>query len=288
MYFLFDVKGSQGIYEVSVDTSRLNSYLNDKVEFKDVNFKIIYDGEKIKDFIVYLSGSYDSRSYQINMTLGIKESKDFVPENLKNMIINNKFDIIGTFNNDTVKLINSFIRLIQRDFMVYDVNIGASVEILNIHKKMTFYQSSEGSIYESGNFKLYFVDGKTINSEGDIIAYSSEPFKIDAAFGVIYNILINGNFEADGDIYTFTIDERGISDLVSIFLEDVNLDLLGINRGQMHIILEDDSIDRIEFDLDGKILKVIDANVSIDVDIDYNRKFKFPENIKKSLSLDKE
>ena len=56
----------------------------------------------------------------------------------------------------------------------------------------------------------------------------------------------------------------------------------------MHIILEDDSIDRIEFDLDGKILKVIDANVSIDVDIDYNRKFKFPENIKKSLSLDKE
>ena len=288
LYFLFDVKGSQGIYEVSVDTSRLNSYLNDKVEFKDVNFKIIYDGEKIKDFIVYLSGSYDSRSYQINMTLGIKESKDFVPENLKNMILNNKFDIIGTFNNDTVKLINSFIRLIQRDFMVYDVNIGASVEILNIHKKMTFYQSSEGSIYESGNFKLYFVDGKTINTDGDIIAYSSEPFKIDAAFGVIYNILINGNFEADGDIYTFTIDERGISDLVSIFLEDVNLDLLGINRGQMHIILEDDSIDRIEFDLDGKILKVIDANVSIDVDIDYNRKFKFPENIKKSLSLDKE
>ena len=205
-----------------------------------------------------------------------------------NDIINNKFDIIGTFNNDTVKLINSFIRLIQRDFMVYDVNIGASVEILNIHKKMTFYQSSEGSIYESGNFKLYFVDGKTINSDGDIIAYSSEPFKIDAAFGVIYNILINSNFEADGDIYTFTIDERGISDLVSIFLEDVNLDLLGINRGQMHIILEDDSIDRIEFDLDGKILKVIDANVSIDVDIDYNRKFKFPENIKKSLSLDKE
>ena len=97
-----------------------------------------------------------------------------------------------------------------------------------------------------------------------------------------------GSCEADGDIYTFTIDERGISDLVSIFLEDVNLDLLGINRGQMHIILEDDSIDRIEFDLDGKVLKVIDANVSIDVNIYYNRKFKFPENIKKSLSLDKE
>ena len=113
-------------------------------------------------------------------------------------------------------------------------------------------------------------------------------FKVLGLICIIYNILINGNFEADGDIYTFTIDERGISDHVSIFLEDVNLDLLGINRGQMHIILEDDSIDRIEFDLDGKILKVIDANVSIDVDIDYNRKFKFPENIKKSLSLDKE
>lgn len=288
LYFLFDVKGGQGTYEINVDVNRLNNYLNDKVDFKDISLKIIYDGDEIKDIIVYLYGSYDSRNYKINMTLAIKESKDFVPQNLKNMIIDNKYDIIGTVNEDTVRLINSFIRLIQRDYMVYDVNVNADIEILNINNKMTFYQSSEGSIYENGDFKLYFVDGKTINSDGEIIAYSSEPFKIDAAFGVIYNILINGNFEGSGNQYSFEIDERGINDLISIFLEDVNLDILNFSKGKMDIILKDDSIDRIEFDLDGKILKLIDANVSIDVDVDYKREFKFPENIKKSLSLDKE
>lgn len=288
LYFLFDVKGGQGIYEVDVDVNRLNNYLGDKVEFKDVSLKIIYDGDEVKDIITYICGSYDSKNYSINMTLGMKESKDFVPENLKNMIIDNKYDIIGTVNEDTVKLINSFIRLIQRDYMVYDVDIKADIEILNINNKMTFYQSSEGSIYENGDFKLYFIDGKTINSDGEIIAYSSEPFKIDAAFRVIYNILINGNFEGDEDMYSFVIDERGINDLISIFLEDVNLDILKINKGQMKIVLRDDSIVRIEFDLDGKILKLIDANVSIDVDVDYSREFKFPESIKKSLSLDKE
>ncbi|MGN1405949.1 MAG: hypothetical protein ACI4WM_06735, partial [Erysipelotrichaceae bacterium] len=288
LYFLFDVKGGQGTYEINVDVNRLNNYLSDKVDFKDISLKIIYDGDEIKDIIVYLYGSYDSRNYKINMTLAIKESKDFIPQNLKNMIIDNKYDIIGTVNEDTVRLINSFIRLIQRDYMVYDVNVNADIEILNINNKMTFYQSSEGSIYENGDFKLYFVDGKTINSDGEIIAYSSEPFKIDAAFGVIYNILINGNFEGSGNQYSFEIDERGINDLISIFLEDVNLDILNFSKGKMDIILKDDSIDRIEFDLDGKILKLIDANVSIDVDVDYKREFKFPENIKKSLSLDKE
>lgn len=288
LYFLFDVKGRQGTYEINVDASRLNGYLSEKVKFNDINLKIIYDGDEIKNIITYLQGKYDEREYWVNITLDIKDSRDFVPENLKNMILDNKYDIIGTINEDTVKLINSFIRFIQRDYMVYDVDINADIKVLNIQRSMTFYQSSEGSIYENGNFKLYFIDGKTINSDGEIIAYSSEPFKIDAAFAVIYNILTNGNFEGNGNKYTFTIDERGISDLISIFLEDVNLELLNINKAEMIVILKDDSIDRIEFDLDGKILKAIDANVSIDVDIDYNHEFKFPDNIKKSLSLDKE
>lgn len=288
LYFLFDVKGGQGVYEVNVDSSRLNSYLGDKFLFNDVTFKMFYDGDDIRSFIVYLYGEYDDRSYNINMTLNVKDSKDFVPDNLRNMIIDNSYDLIGSVNDDSVRLINGFIRLIQRDYMVYDVDMSCDIEMLNINKNMLFYQSSEGSIYESEDYRLYFLDGKTINSDGEIIAYSIEPFKIDAAFKLIYSILINGSFEHEGDNYSFVIDERGISDLVSIFLEDVKLDLVNIDNAKMNIVLRNDSIDRIEFDLNGRVFKVIDTNISIDVDIDYDGDFSFPEYIKKSLSLDKE
>ena len=281
---LMEVKDNKEYYDITLDSKFISSYLDTGIDLKDVKLKLYYD-DKIDKMEFDIKGCYDDSDFSLLLKLDIYESDYTLPYKLENLIVDDKFEIIGTLDNHTLSLFKGAFELMHEENICFDVHVISNTNLIDIEGSSKYYRlEDEISVFENSFITIYSHDGKALNSNNEPINYNIKGYKSDTLFKMLYGIITNGSYYYSDNVYTFEIDENGINDLLNIFVSDYKG--FEIKNGKM-LLYQSDKIDKVCFKISGNILKIIDINIDIDVDVQRHIDYSIPLEIKNSL-LNKE
>lgn len=281
---LMEVKDNKEYYDITLDSKFISSYFDNGIDFKDIKLKLYYD-DKIDKLEFDIKGCYEDNDFNLLLKLDLYESDYALPNKLENLIIDDKFEIIGTLDNHTLSLFKGAFELMHEENICFNVHVISNSNLIDIEGNSKYYRLEEGiSVFENSFITIYAKDGNALNSNNEPINYNIKGYKSDTLFKMLYGIITNGSYYYSDNIYTFEIDENGINDLLNIFVS--NHSGFEIKNGKM-LLYQSDKIDKVCFKISGNILQMISINIDIDVDVQRYIDYLIPSKIKNSL-LNKE